>query len=148
MLHRPTIVIENVDPRFVMAAWPQLQRAFRKAQGAGCGDRMDEVEIVRALCEGSWELITASRDEEILGGVLLEFVARPRGKCCIVACSLFNVFPHRTFPEWAVQMNKHVIEYAIQCGCYTIEANARDGVVAELKRLGWRRKATVMEVKL
>jgi hypothetical protein len=131
-----------------MMVWPHLQRAFRKAQSAALGDRMDELEILRSLCEGSRELIVTKSDGGILGGVIIEFVARPKGKCCIVVCSLFNAFPHRTFPDWAAPMNAHVIDHARMRNCYCIEAHARDGVIAELQRLGWQRKATVMEVEL
>jgi hypothetical protein len=130
----------------VLMVWPSLQRAFRKAQGAALGDRMDEVEILKALCEGSKDLLVAE-DGEVLGGVILEFFQRRKGKCCIVVASLFNTFPHRAFPAWAAQMNRHVVEHAMSCGCYCIEAHARDGVISELERLGWRRKATVMELR-
>ena len=44
-------------------------------------------------------------------------------------------------------MNKYVVDYARRRrGCYTIEAFVRDGVIQALNRLGWRRKATVMEI--
>ena len=136
-----------MPPAYVMVVWPHLQRAFRKAQGVGCGDRMDEVEILRALCEGSMELIVAMRFKIPAGGVILEYADRPKGRCCFVVCSLFNDFSHR-FPEGSSRMNDHLIDHAKRHGCYVIESNARDGVIMDLRELGWRRKATVMEVKL
>lgn len=131
-----------MPPLAVMAVWPSLQRAFRKAQGVALGDRMDEVEILKALCEGSKDLLVA-HDGEVLGGVILEYVKRRRGKCCIVVVSLFNRYP----PDWAALMNKHIVDHADAAECYCIESNARGGVVSFLERMGWRRKATVMEIR-
>ena len=140
--------IVRVPPHWVTPVWVLLQRSFRRAQRAALGDRMDELDIIRGLCEGSKELLVAM-DNEVLGGVVLEFVQRPKGKCCIVVVSLFNFFHDRDFPQWSRAMNKHIADYARdECGCYCIEAHARDGVIEALNRLGWRRKATVMEMKL
>jgi hypothetical protein len=139
--------IRHVPPHLVQLAWVQLQRSFRRAQGTALGDRMDELVILKALCEGEMELLTATRGEEIMGGIIIQFVDRPRGSCCKVVVSLFNTFHNRSFPDWSVPMNAHLIDYAKrERGCYTLEAYARDGVVPELVRLGWRRKATVMEM--
>lgn len=109
---------------------------------------MDEAGIVKGLTDGSKVLLVAV-DNEVLGGVVLEFMQRPKGKACIVVVSLFNEFHDRDFPQWSGAMNRHIADYAKDdCGCYCIEAHARDGVRLALARLGWRRKATVMEFKL
>jgi hypothetical protein len=89
----------------------------------------------------------AERGEDLMGGIILQFVERPRGRCCVVVASLFNEFPKRDFPDWAAPMNDHLIDYAKRVReCYAVEAYARDGVRPALERLGWRRKATVMEM--
>lgn len=129
----------------LLSVWPLLQRAFRRAQGAACGDRMDEVEILNSLCEGSRELLVAREGDELLGGIIIEFVKRPKGLGCIVVVSLFNAL--RDVPRWTPQMNTFLIGYAKGLrGCYVIEAFARDGAVEPLEQLGWRRKATLMEI--
>lgn len=144
---RSSVSIVHVPPRRVVELWPHLQRAFRRAQGTALGDRMDEVEILARLCDGSKELLVAARGDELVGGVILEWVERPRGRCCIVVVSLFNSW--RDVSEWSAQMSRHICEYAKrERGCYTVEANVRDGVVPLLERLGWRRKATAMEIRL
>ena len=141
-----SVSILYVPPYDVMKVWPYLQRAFRKAQGSALGDRMDEMAILEGLCERSKVLLVALT-EVVVGGVILEFVRRPKGKACIVVVSLFNEF-NGGFPSWAADLNDRVREYAFDvCGCYTIEANVRDGVVPALQQLGWRRKATVMETR-
>jgi hypothetical protein len=132
----------------MLATWPELQRAFRKAQGAASGDRLYEVAIVNALCEGSMELLAAVEDEKVVGGLILQFVRRPKGMCCIVVVSLFNTFHRGDIPHWVRLMNEHLIDYAMKTrGCYCIEAFARDAVVRGLEQMGWRRKATVMEIR-
>ena len=123
-----SVKIVEVPRNWILPVWTLLQKSFRRAQRSALGDRMDEVAIIKGLCEGSKVLLVAV-ENEVLGGVVLEFVQRPKGKACIVVVSLFNEFHDRDFPQWSGAMNRRLAEYAKdECGCYSIEAHARDGV--------------------
>ena len=97
-----SVKIVEVPRNWVLPVWTLLQRSFRRAQRSALGDRMDEAGIVKGLTDGSKVLLVAV-DNEVLGGVVLEFMQRPKGKACIVVVSLFNEFHDRDFPQWSGQ---------------------------------------------
>lgn len=141
-----SVSIERAYPAQVLSVWPVFQRAFRKAQGTARGDMMDELDILSQLCEGGMMLLTATVDEKLMGGLIIQFQKRPKGKACVVMVSLFDKL--RDIPRWSPAANDYLIEYARTQGCYTVEAYARDGAVPWLKQIGWRRKAILMEKRL
>lgn len=134
--------VSHVTPNLLVHVWPQVTTMVQRGLRHGAGDSTSEQEIYAAIAEGHMEMWAVHRGAEVTAVIVLEIVKRPSGvilKVVLIAGSLFSA--------WSKQVQALIEDYAELIGAYTIEAVVRDGMRKWLEPLGWKRKATIMELK-
>lgn len=141
LTERPLVSIAQVEPIHLQAVWPSIQKQLRNGLTRACGDRLTEEGLINAILGERMELWVAIQDDEVLAGLVLQLVKRPRGRAVVVVA-----MAGKNFHTWSDAMYHHLRGYMVSHECYCVEAIVRAGLTKWLHAYGWRSKATVMEM--
>ena len=135
------MIARAVRPDLTSKAWPLIEAWVVEALERGGANDTPE-SISAALAEGRMQLWLAWDSSMAHGCCITELYDSARGKTCGLV-----VVSGRGFENW-----RHLIEpikaFAAAEGCRRLEAGGRDGWGVHLKREGWRRVRTVIEMEL
>jgi hypothetical protein len=135
------IEVSHVLPEQVDHVWervlPQIERGLKH----GAGDSTTSDHIRDAVKRGDMTLWAVHEHDDIIAAVVLERARHPAKTALFVV-----LIAGRDFYRWAPEVNERIKELAELVGADTIEAMVRDGLTHWLADLGWRRKATLMEM--
>lgn len=135
------LLVEQVPWTQLEHVWPQIEPAVVRGLRHGAGDSTSADEIFGAIANGSMLLWVVHDGSDIIAAIVLQVVKRESGLALVVV-----LVAGRDFWKWADRVQQLILEYAELIGAYTIEAVARDGMAKWLRQLGWRKKATIMEL--
>lgn len=137
----PSWHIVEVHPKAFKEVWPQVRDLVLRALKHGAGDTLTEGELIRGLTHGSMQMWAVQQgDGPVTAAMIWQVENHERGKVVQVLAMV-----GAGYRDYAPEMQRLLMEYAILIGAYTIEASVRDAAVPIVRALGWRRKATLME---
>lgn len=135
------MIARAIRPDLTHKVWPLIEQWVGEALTHGGGNDTPE-KIRTALIGGTMQLWLAWDGSRAHGCCITELFESPRGKTCGLV-----IVSGRGFENW-----RHLIEpikaWAVAEGCSRMEAGGRDGWGVHLKRDGWRRVRTVIEMDL
>ena len=135
-------LVSRVFPEQFDAVWSAAAEAADGGFRHGAGDTITPEEIRQSVISGDMEMWAVHDAEQIAAVVVIQVVGRPQGKVLKVV-----LVAGREFASWGQQIQELLTEYANLIGAASIEAVARPGMAKWLAQMGWKRKATVMELK-
>lgn len=114
----------------------------RRGLAHGEGDGTTAEHIRGRILNGDLILWAAHDGPEVTAAIVLDVMKHPAKTTLFVV-----LIAGSRFAEWAPQVQALLRDYADIIGADTIEASVRDGLTRWLDRMGWRRKAVIMEMK-
>lgn len=142
VLQTAQLQVSHVTPDKLDFVWDQVLPMVKRGLRHGAGDTTSAVEIYSFLEAGDMEMWAIHEGPSITAIIVLEIEKRQRGLVLNVV-----LIAGKSFESWSEQVQKLIEDYASLIGAYTIEAVVRDGMRKWLEPLGWKRKATIMEIK-
>lgn len=133
--------VSAVGPGQALAVWNHVLPMVRRGLKHGAGDSTSEQEIISSVLSGQMTMWAVHDGDEITATVILQAIPRSKGTALLVV-----LVAGRDFKTWGERVQSLIQDYSELIGAYTIEAVARDGMAKWLKEMGWRRKATIMEL--
>lgn len=135
-----SLSVSRVWPEHFEFVWDQVQPMVRRGLRHGAGDTLTQDGLKKSILNGDMELWAVHDDDSITAIVVLQIVERERGLVLFVV-----LVAGRDFDNWSSHVNDLIAKYAEQIGAYSVEATARKGMAKWLEKLGWKRKAILME---
>lgn len=134
--------VSSVQPEELDFVWLQVRPMIHRGLRHGAGDTVSEAEIYTDILEKRMELWAVHLDEEVIAVVVLQILEREAGRALVVV-----LVAGRNFWSWSEKVQNLISEYGALIGAYTIEAVARGGMSKWLDKMGWHKKAVIMELK-
>ena len=134
--------VSRISPAEFDAVWAEVEPMAASGFRHGAGDTITPDEIRASVISGDMEMWAVHDADDITAVVVIQIIERPQGRVLAVV-----LVAGRGFASWGQQVQELLQEYASLIGADWIEAVARDGMAKWLSRMGWKRKATLMELK-
>lgn len=136
------IEVSRVPPEAAAAVWSTQTKAISKAIRSGQGDSTTSEAMLADILRGRVTLWAAHRGEEILAVVVLSVTNHFTGKKVFV-----HLLAGQDMDEWAGDVQRLLLDCKELVGAMCIEASCRFGLGKRLRKLGWRKKAEIMELR-
>lgn len=141
-LRNVPLSVSAVPPEHVDFVWAQVEPMVRRGLSHGAGDSTTSDHIRAAIKRGELILWAVHEGLDVTAAIVIEVVKHP------AKTTLFIVLiAGRRFAEWAPTVTDLLRDYAVVVGADTIESMVRDGLTKWLAPLGWKRKATLVELQ-
>lgn len=135
-------MITQVGPEYMDLVWPQFLPYVERGLRHGQGDSVEPRHILGGLKEGRFALWIAHEGEDIKAGLVFEVNEFPIKKVMFIVMLVGD-----RWDEWADEMEDTLLQYKEVNDIDCIEASCRAGLVKKLMKRGWKRKATIMELR-
>jgi hypothetical protein len=131
----------GVAPASVPKAWPLVRGWIASALERGKGNTTPE-EVQAYLSGGLMQLWLAWADKRAKGCCVTEIIDSARGRTCnlVVVAGL-------EFEQW-LSLTEAIKNFARSHGCVRLEASGRAGWERLVKREGWHKIRTTIEMEL
>lgn len=136
------LAVSAVPPAEVDFVWSQVEPMVRKGLAHGEGDSTTAEHIREQVRRGELILWAVHDGPDVAAVIVLDVVKHPAKTTLFVV-----LIAGRRFGDWAPAVQNLLRDYAAIVGADTIEASVRDGLTKWLGNMGWKRKATIMELK-
>lgn len=134
--------VSAVPPEQVDFVWSQVEPMVKRGLAHGMGDSTTSEHIKAAIQRGESILWAVHQESDVIAIVVIEVVRYP-AKTTLLAALIAG----SRFAEWAPMVQELLRDYADLIGADTIETSVRDGLTKWLAPMGWKRKATIMELE-
>lgn len=134
--------VSSVRPELLAEVWPHVVEKIAKGIERASQGALTPAGIYQAVAAGDMELWLVHDGREVMAAVVLRVNARPDGHALTVV-----LVAGREFHRWGRHIQELIRDYAQIIGANTVQAVARPGMARWLERMGWKKKATVMELK-
>lgn len=136
-----SLSVSAVPPEQVDFVWTQVEPMVLRGLSHGAGDSTTGDHVKASIKRGDSILWAVHDGDDVTAVVVLEIVEHPAKTTLFVA-----LIAGSRFSEWAPMVHGLLQDYAALIGADTVEASVRDGLTKWLSAMGWKRKATLMEI--
>ena len=133
--------VSYVEPEHIDFVWRQLEPMIQRGLKRGAGDSVTSESLRESVKSGDRILLAVHEGTDVTAGVLFEVQQHPAKKILFVI-----MVAGRDFDSWAQQAKEMMLALKDEYGADSVQATVRDGFVPVLKRYGWKKKATLMEM--
>lgn len=134
--------VSRVPPELADHVFDQLAPMVARALRHGAGDSTTEAHLRAEVRTGNMAMWAVHRGAEIVACVVLSVHRYPAKTTVFI-----ELAAGRDLGVWVERIEELLRDYRDLVGADTIEATCRDGMTRRLLRRGWRRKATVVELR-
>lgn len=134
--------VSAVAGREVDAVWPKIDAMVTRGLEAIHDDTTTSALLREGVRHGRLVLWIVHSGDEIVAAIVLNIVKRFGGPVLLVV-----MIAGRDFEAWAPQVQQLLQDYRQLIGATRIESVSRPGMEKWMRRLGWRRRAVMMEWK-
>jgi hypothetical protein len=136
------LAVSHVPPSQLDEIWPLVVEKIRRGLRHGAGDSTTAEQLRESIRCGDCILWAVIERGEILSVIVLEVQKHAAKRTLMVL-----LIAGRDFRRWADRVHELIRDLADLTAVDTIEASVRDGLVKWLGPLGWKKKATLMELR-
>lgn len=134
--------ISSVPPEQIDYVWAQVEPMVERGLAEAAGDSLSPDYLKASIKRGDSLLWAVHEGMNVIAVVALDVVRHPAKTTVLVV-----LIAGERFRDWSEKVQTLLREFAALVGADTIEAVVRDGMTKWLAPMGWRRKATLMELK-
>ncbi len=131
-----------VPSDLVKTVWDSKIDIIRRGLKHGMSDTTSELELFEAVMEGSQQIWTIEKDDEIQAIIIVGIYQFPETKKISV-----NMVAGRNLSGWADEIEVILLALKDMVGADSIESACRLGSAKFLADRGWKKKAIIMELR-
>lgn len=132
--------VSSVPPKQLPLVWPQISPLAEKGLAQIREDELTAEDIRQRVADGRYVLWVAHDNETVAGAVIFNVIERRRGRVLFIV-----LVAGRRFNEWAPTMQERLQDVMGMTGAVRMESHSRIGMEPWMNKLGWRKRAVVME---
>lgn len=133
-------MIREVPAESLHRYWPQIEPLIAKALSHGQGDEATPAHIARNIMQGVSHLWAIVEDDRIQAVCVVSVIDTMVRKVFV------EVLAGENMSAWVAELQQALADYRDLLGARCVEASCRPGLVKVLKKMGWKSKATIMEL--
>lgn len=137
-----SLEVSQVTGEQVNEHWERFAPMIQRALNQGQGDGLPADELRPDLVSGTRQLWAIHNQEEIRAIAVITASEQVNIGCKIEVTTLTG----EGIDEWIHVLVDRLLELKEIMGAHCIEASCRPGLGRYMKKLGWRHKATIMEL--
>ena len=122
--------------------WSSQLGMIEKAMTKGQGDWATSDEILGSILDGSSQLWTIHRGEDVKAVVVVGVKVKP-----LMTKLFVRMIAGTGLDEWAGLLIENLKRFQEVVGADCIEASCRPGLAKYLQKIGWSQKAVIVELK-
>lgn len=134
--------VSEVLPDALSSVWAQVGKTIVRALGHASGDSTTPEQFYASCQRGEMKTWAVHRGDEVVAVVIFRVTDRDAMRVLFI-----EVVAGRDMAAWVDQVERLLRDYRDLVGADAIQTLSRDGMVRRLLRRGWKKKATLMELR-